>query len=368
VWGASYPWQRAAERGVDLPLMVSEAARWGEPAIALDNAGVYVWCVPATDNNRVVGGLFAAEGRADGGAGAPRSVDGVADGAAGPAQVAELERARAITALAWQLMERTVAANACSEALMRWNRSEGSSHARRAEAIHSAKSLPFQDPREIYLREEHELLDAMADGDRERARAAINRILLGVYHAGLRDLDVLKTLLLEMVVLMNRSAVDRGADPRQLLTLGSSFLRELSRIADEEHLSRWLTSWLEAFIGTPFRRPAGEPLPSLAPVLEFMRKNLGRPISRAEAAAVAHLSQGHFSRLFTRRCGATFTRTLARFRVERACELLEDPARRLREIAVECGFGDQSYFCKVFHRHLGFAPREYRRQRRAGRA
>ncbi len=354
VWGAGYPWQRAPGRGIDLPLMVSEAARWGEPAIALDNEGVYVWCVPATDNNRVLGGLFAAEKRANG-----RAAGGVPG-----AQAVELERARAITALAWELMDKAVAANACSEALMRWNRSEGSSHARRAEAIHSAKSLPYQDPREIYLREEHELLEAMADGDRERARATINRILLGVYHAGLRDLDVLKTLLLEMVVLMNRSAVDRGADPRQLLALGSSFLRELSRIGDEEHLSRWLTSWLEAFIGTPFRRPAGEPLPSLAPVLEFMRKNLGQPISRAEAAAIAHLSEGHFSRLFTRRCGATFTETLARFRVERACELLEDPGRRLREIAIECGFGDQSYFCKVFRKRLGQAPREYRRQRR----
>ncbi len=359
VWGARYPWPRAGERGVDLALMVSESVRWGEPAIALDGEGVYVWCVPATDNNRVVGGLFAAEGCAPAGAGG--RADAVADSAAG--QAAELERARAITALAWDLMAGVVASNACSEALMRWNRSEGTSHARRAEAIHSAKSLPYQDPREIYLREEHELLEAMADGDRERARAAINRILLGVYHAGLRDLDVLKTLLLEMVVLMNRSAVDRGADPRQLLALASAFLRELSRIGDEEHLSRWLTSWLEAFIGTPFRRPAGEPLPSLAPVLEFMRKNLGQPISRAEAAAVAHLSEGHFSRLFTRRCGATFTDTLARFRIERACELLEDPARRLREIAVECGFGDQSYFCKVFRRRLGLAPREYRRRR-----
>ena len=260
-------------------------------------------------------------------------------------------------------MEKAVGANACNEALMRWNRTEGRSHAQRAEAIQSAKGLPFQDPREIYLREEHELLSAMAASDRERARATINRILLGVYHAGLRDLDVLKTLVLEMVVLMNRSAVDRGADPRELLALAGSFLGELARIRDEEHLSRWLTSWLEAFIGTPLRRPAGDPLPSLAPVLEFMRQNLREPISRAEAAAVAHLSEGHFSRLFTRRCGATFTETLARFRIERACELLEDPARRLREIALECGFGDQSHFCKVFRRLKGVAPRQYRRER-----
>jgi AraC-like DNA-binding protein len=259
-------------------------------------------------------------------------------------------------------MEKAVAANACNEALMRWNRTEGRSHAQRAEAIQSAKGLPFQDPREIYLREEHELLSAMAASDRERARATINRILLGVYHAGLRDLDVLKTLVLEMVVLMNRSAVDRGGDPRELLALAGSFLGELARIRDEEHLSRWLTSWLEAFIGTPLRRPAGDPLPSLAPVLEFMRQNLREPISRAEAAAVAHLSEGHFSRLFTRRCGATFTETLARFRIERACELLENPAPRLREIALECGFGDQSHFCKVFRRLKGVAPRQYRRE------
>jgi two-component system response regulator YesN len=328
--------------------MLRESARWGEPAIALDNQGVYVWCVPATENNRVIGGLFAAEAAA---------------GPRGSGTASELERARAVTALAWSLMDKAIAANACNEALMRWSRTEGRTHAQRAEAIQSAKGLPTQDPREIYLREEHELLAAMADGDRERARATINRILLGVYHAGLRDLDVLKTLVLEMVVLMNRSAVDRGAEPRHLLALAGSFLTELSRIRDEEHLSRWLTSWLEAFIGTPVRRQTGEPLPSLAPVLEFMRQNLGGPITRAEAAAVAHLSEGHFSRLFARRCGATFARTLARFRVEKACELLEDPATRLREIALQCGFADQSHFCKVFRRLKGAAPSRYRRMR-----
>ena len=57
-------------RGIDLALMLREAARWGEPAIALDSEGVYVWCVPATDNNRVVGGLFAAEAAGSSGAGA----------------------------------------------------------------------------------------------------------------------------------------------------------------------------------------------------------------------------------------------------------------------------------------------------------
>jgi AraC-like DNA-binding protein len=348
-WGRGYPWPSAGSCGVDLALMTREAARWGEPAITLDRNGCYLWCVPVTDNNQVLGGLFGAE------ATPPQGRNGQASGA-------ELERARAVTGLAWTLMEKAIGANACNEALMRWNRSEGLSHARRAEAIHTAKGLPSPDPREIYLREEHELLAAMAEGNREQARAAINRILLGVYHAGLRDLDVLKTLLMEMIVLMNRSAVDRGADPRALLALAGSFLRELSRIGDEESLSRWLTTWLEAFIGTPFRRPAGDPLPSLAPVLEYMRQNLREPISRAEAAAVVNLSQGHFSRLFHRRCGATFTETLARFRVERACELLEDPARRLREIATECGFGDQSYFCRVFRRARGVSPRQYRRR------
>jgi len=47
-------------------------------------------------------------------------------------------------------------------------------------------------------------------------------------------------------------------------------------------------------------------------------------------------------------------------RVADAVRQLEQGELSLGEIAFRTGFGDHSYFTKVFKRHVGVGPREYR--------
>jgi len=47
--------------------------------------------------------------------------------------------------------------------------------------------------------------------------------------------------------------------------------------------------------------------------------------------------------------------------VERAKELLRQPALPLALIALRCGFADQSHFARVFSREAGVSPSQWRR-------
>ena len=38
------------------------------------------------------------------------------------------------------------------------------------------------------------------------------------------------------------------------------------------------------------------------------------------------------------------------------------PIRVVQPFRIECGFSDQSYFSKVFRRHTGTSPKEYRKR------
>jgi transcriptional regulator GlxA family with amidase domain len=57
-------------------------------------------------------------------------------------------------------------------------------------------------------------------------------------------------------------------------------------------------------------------------------------------------------------------RWLTKMRVERAKELLKDPRCELAEIALHCGFVDQSHFTRVFSRSEGYSPGRWRRLHR----
>ena len=336
-----YPWRRARQRGLDLAQMIQESLRWGEPNIALDSSGLYVWCVPLCLNNEAVGGIFSA---------------------VHPEQAQE-ETGPLIAQAAWSLLELACAANLCNESLMRQNREQGRASATKAEAIHSVKRNLYQNPREVYLQEEFALLAAIRKGDKERARSIINRILIRIYSLGGEDLDVLKALVLEMVVLMYRTAVDKGANPRELLGVNSSYLKEFNDIKDYIELSHWLTGWLEDFISSSLIQVAPAPPDSIALALEFMKNNLGEPLTRDEVARACHMSYGYFSKIFHQKTSFTFTDLLNKFRVEKACTLLDETGLNINQVALECGFGDQSYFSKVFRRYHGISPKDYRRRK-----
>jgi transcriptional regulator GlxA family with amidase domain len=93
-----------------------------------------------------------------------------------------------------------------------------------------------------------------------------------------------------------------------------------------------------------------------------MRHNLDKKINRDEVARLAGMSPGHFSRMIKETTGKTFSDILTGYRVDRATDLLAHTDKSLVQIALECGFMDQSYFSRVFRKIHGRTPGEYRRR------
>jgi AraC-like DNA-binding protein len=98
---------------------------------------------------------------------------------------------------------------------------------------------------------------------------------------------------------------------------------------------------------------------------ELMLKNLAEDLRLADVAQACELSAAHFSRSFHKTFGAPPYRWLQTRRIERAKSLLNDTRRPLADIALECGFTEQSHFTKVFTRLVGVSPGAWRRLRRA---
>jgi AraC family transcriptional regulator len=97
---------------------------------------------------------------------------------------------------------------------------------------------------------------------------------------------------------------------------------------------------------------------------DFINVNLAHDPSIAEIARECGLSSGHFARAFKRSTGVPPSVWLTKMRVERAKELLKDPRCELADIALLCGFVDQSHFTRVFSRSEGYTPGRWRRVHR----
>src|SRR5262249_25973393 len=64
--------------------------------------------------------------------------------------------------------------------------------------------------------------------------------------------------------------------------------------------------------------------------------------------------------------GLTFVRVVARARLEAAQRLLDDPSRKVIDIALDLGYSDPAHFTRAFVRWTGLAPRDFRRLRSVG--
>ena len=96
-------------------------------------------------------------------------------------------------------------------------------------------------------------------------------------------------------------------------------------------------------------------------IKELMRSELSSKLSLQRLAAECDLSVRHFTRAFGQSTGLTPHRYLLRLRLDKARELLSDPTLRLHEIALTCGFADQSHFTRVFSASEKVSPGTWRR-------
>ncbi|PXY20120.1 helix-turn-helix domain-containing protein [Prauserella flavalba] len=110
-------------------------------------------------------------------------------------------------------------------------------------------------------------------------------------------------------------------------------------------------------------RPVPEvPAASLAPVLAWAQARLDQPLTVADLAARAAMSQATLHRRFRAELGTTPLGWLTAERVDLACRLIERGERRLDVVAFRSGLGSAANLRAQLRRRTGLSPTEYRKR------
>ena len=110
----------------------------------------------------------------------------------------------------------------------------------------------------------------------------------------------------------------------------------------------------------PFRNnTAGLSQSKLQRVKNYIRDRLSENISLQDVCREVGLSKCYFAQLFKQSTGISPYQYIIEQRVRKARQLLKQDIP-LVEIALSCGFANQSAFNKTFHKCMGITPRQYR--------
>lgn len=95
---------------------------------------------------------------------------------------------------------------------------------------------------------------------------------------------------------------------------------------------------------------------------ELIEAHIDGTLALRHIAESCGLSSSHFAHAFKASVGVAPHQWLLHRRVERAKQLLAAARQSLTDIALECGFADQSHFTRVFRKATGCPPGHWKQQ------
>lgn len=95
-------------------------------------------------------------------------------------------------------------------------------------------------------------------------------------------------------------------------------------------------------------------------VCDYMQANFQRQVYLAELADLAQLSEYHFCRMFKQSMAQTPQAYLLAVRIEQVKLRVCNGQVSMADIALQCGFANQSHMGRYFKKLVGISPRQYR--------
>jgi len=344
-----------------------QACRFGGSFVYLCSVGFMHWVSPLFSGGRTVGALVGGPALAIDRAEAIASIRDASpelDEAAAAQCVESVPPASAGRVQALAQVLATLAERASTDAPGGFDRNRRitEQQSRISEEIHDMKRrFPSAGAVPGYpLEKERALLDALRRGDEAGSRRTLNELLGSVFFSSGPNFELVKFRAVELLVLLSRAVIESGNTDMELLDADFRNLQRIQESADQEELADRLNVIVAQFSRRAFSFRAVKHSMVLRKAERYIREHFVENPPLHDVASVAGLSPAYFSTVFKEELGESFSDFINGLKVDKAAELLVGSELSLADVADTCGFQDQSWFSRVFKRHMGVSPGRFR--------
>ena len=97
-------------------------------------------------------------------------------------------------------------------------------------------------------------------------------------------------------------------------------------------------------------------------ILNYIHQHYAEDITRTDLSDLVYLNPDYMARLFKKQTGKSIVNYITDYRIQKAKELLNSPDIPIGTVASKVGYGNYSYFSKLFKDITGCTPNEYRKK------
>lgn len=221
-----------------------------------------------------------------------------------------------------------------------------------------------ESPKHPYpIETEHDMVDAIGVGNWDTAQSCLNQLIDHLFTT-CTDHGILLTRLAELLAVMGRGALYSGANSDEVFAICHQYSVRLHRQRCKEQMAICLLECLRQLIQMMYVMMDSKHKSAMHRSINYIQKNCAEKLTLRQVAESVGYSPSYYSHLFREELGCTFQTFLNQIRVQKSKTLLLSTTLSSAEIGGLVGFGDQSYFGKVFKRFTGVTPDQYRKRRR----
>lgn len=169
-----------------------------------------------------------------------------------------------------------------------------------------------------------------------------------------------KNIAIAGITLATRASIEGGLHPEIAFSLSDVYiqrLEDLKTIKEIDQLSGeaffTFTEKVQQVKGEQFSK-------TITNCQNYIYNNRYEKITHDDVAKQADLSHSYLSILFKKEVGISVTDYIQLVKIDEAKNLIEFTQTPLSEIGSLLNFSDQSYFTKVFKKHTGMTPKQYK--------
>jgi len=177
---------------------------------------------------------------------------------------------------------------------------------------------------------------------------------------GSSPLRSVKNYSIIMNTLLRKAAENGGVHPVYLDRVSSDFARKIEETSVLSAFPMLMNEMFRSYCRLVRKHSIRRYSPAVQKAILLIDSDLSAPLTLSAIAAAQGLSEGYLATVFKRETEKTVSEYVREKRMKHAAHLLTTTRLQIQTIALHCGIMDVQYFSKLFKKHTGKTPKEYR--------
>lgn len=211
---------------------------------------------------------------------------------------------------------------------------------------------------EYPVESEKRLFEAVANGNVNEALCHAGHFFDWMLQFHENEVMDIKLKVLEFVLRAETMGYEMGG--KYYFSSRKEYLQTIIDVESMEKLREWFLERLEHTCRNIATMHEHTTVDIVREAQKFIEENFKRDISLDEVSQQVNISPYYFSKLFKKRTGENYVEYVTNIRMKKAKELLRNTNLSIKEICLETGYSDPNYFSRMFRKHEGISPTEYK--------